>query len=43
MVRNGDQVELLPHAADTWAVTLDTAQMIELRDALTELALDVEP
>ncbi len=38
VVRNGDRVELLPHAADTWAVTLDTAHVLGLRDALTELA-----
>ncbi len=39
VVRNGDRVELLPHAADTWAVTLDTAHAVEVRDALTELLL----
>ncbi len=44
VVRNGGQIELLPHATDTWAVTLDTAHALELRDALTELlALGVQP
>ncbi len=43
VLRNGDQVELLPHAADTWAVTLDEARAIELRDALTELTLGMAP
>ncbi len=37
VVRNGDQIELLPHAADTWALTFDEAGAAELRDALTEL------
>ncbi len=39
VVRNRDRIELLPHACDTWAVTLDTAHAVEVRDALTELLL----
>lgn len=44
LMRCGDQIELLPHATDSWAITLDEAHAVELRDALTELlALGGQP
>lgn len=37
LIRDGDRIELLPHAVDTWAAELDERAATELRDALDDL------